>query len=54
MVVDLTDPGELVLTTRSGAATVVGRITNARELRRRLREAGITLSESWLYGRLGG
>ncbi|MGC8613983.1 MAG: AAA family ATPase [Conexivisphaera sp.] len=54
MVVDLTDPGELVLTTRSGAATVAGRITNARELRRRLREAGITLSESWLYGRLGG
>ncbi|BBE42111.1 AAA family ATPase [Conexivisphaera calida] len=54
MVVDLADPGELVLTAKRGIATIAARVGDPEELRRRLSDAGITLSESWLYGRLGG
>ena len=52
VVLDLCDPGEVLLAYRRPEGTKVRRIPEPEELRKKLRELGLTLGESWVYGGL--
>ena len=52
VVLDLCDPGEVLLAYKGPEGTKVRRVPEPEELRKRLRELGLTLGESWVYGGL--
>lgn len=52
MVIDLVDPGDLVLVAKESGRTKITRISNPEEVKRWLSEKGITLSEGVLYGEI--
>jgi len=52
VVVDLADIEDLVLVSRRGYETKLERVENPEKVRKRLSEDGITVSDSWLYGKL--
>ena len=52
VVLDLCDPGEVLLAYKGPEGTKVRRIPEPEELRKKLRELGLTLGESWVYGGL--
>ncbi len=51
-VVDLVDIGDLCFVSKDAGGTKIGRVRDVEAARRKLSEAGITVSEGWLYGRL--
>jgi len=51
-VIDLVDPGELIICDKIGHETHLKRVENPEKIREELRKMGITLSERWLYGGL--
>ena len=53
LVIDLVDPADIIFVDRNEeGATVMKRIEDPEDLKRRLAEAGITLSEGWFYGEI--
>jgi len=52
VVVDMTDPADLVIVEKIAGETKFRRIENPEEIKKKLKEAGITFSESWLYGQI--
>jgi len=52
VVVDMTDPKDLVLVEKIAGETKFRRIKKPEEIKKKLHEAGITFSEGWLYGKL--
>jgi predicted ATPase len=52
VVVDMTDPADLVIVEKIAGETKFRRIENPEEIKKKLREAGITFSEGWLYGQI--
>ena len=52
VVVDMTEPEDLVIVEKIAGETKFRRIENPEEIKKKLREAGITFSEGWLYGEI--
>ena len=52
VIVDMTEPEDLVIVEKIAGETKFRRIKNPEEIKRKLREAGITFSEGWLYGEI--
>jgi len=52
IVVDMTDPADLVIVEKVAGETKFRRIENPEEVKKKLKEAGITFSEGWLYGQI--
>ncbi|MET1124956.1 MAG: AAA family ATPase [Archaeoglobaceae archaeon] len=52
VVVDMTEPEDLVIVEKFAGETKFRRIKNPEEIKKKLREAGITFSEGWLYGEI--
>jgi AAA15 family ATPase/GTPase len=52
VVVDMIEPEDLVIVEKIAGETKFRRIENPEEIKRKLREAGITFSEGWLYGEI--
>ena len=52
VVIDLVDLEDLILVEKGTMGTVLSRVEEPDEVRRKLREFGITPSESWIYGKL--
>jgi len=52
VVVDMVSPEDLILVEKGEEGSVFGKTKKPEEVRKELSEAGITLSERWLYGKL--
>lgn len=52
VVVDMIEPEDLVIVEKIAGETKFRRIENPEEIKKKLREAGITFSEGWLYGQI--
>jgi len=52
IVVDMTDPADLVIVEKVAGETKFRRIENPEGVKKKLKEAGITFSEGWLYGQI--
>jgi len=52
VVVDMIEPEDLVIVEKIAGETKFRRIENPEEIKKKLREAGITFSEGWLYGEI--
>ena len=52
VVLDLCDPEDVLLVYRGPDGTMVRRIPEPEELKHKMRELGLTLGESWVYGAL--
>ncbi len=52
IVIDLVDLEDLILVEKGATGTILSRVKEPDEVRRKLREYGITPSESWIYGKL--
>jgi len=52
VVIDLVDLEDLIIVDKGPLGTILSRVEEPDEVRRRLREYGLTPSESWIYGKL--
>ena len=52
LVVDLTDPGDLLIAELGPNGTTFKRISDPEKIKQELREHGITLSERWIWGNI--
>ena len=52
VVVDMIEPEDLVIVEKVAGETKFRRIENPEEIKKKLKEAGITFSEGWLYGEI--
>ena len=52
VVVDMIEPEDLAIVEKIAGETKFRRIENPEEIKKKLREAGITFSEGWLYGEI--
>ncbi len=52
VVVDMSEPEDIVIVEKVAEETKFRRIKNPEEIKKKLKEAGITFSEGWLYGEI--
>ncbi len=52
VVIDITDPKELIIATKEGNVTTLRKIESPSKVKEELSKLGVTLSERWLYGEL--
>jgi predicted ATPase len=52
VVVDMTDPADVIFVEKVGGETRFKRVPNPEEIKRLLREKGLAFSEGWLYGEI--
>ncbi|MEO0134104.1 MAG: AAA family ATPase, partial [candidate division WOR-3 bacterium] len=52
VVLDIIEPKDLIIVEKGEEGSIFRRIEKPKELKEKLSEAGITLSEKWLYGKL--